>query len=239
MRRALCLGIDFYPFGTLSGCVNDAERMNALLAKHADGSPNFDCRKIVAPIGSAPDGITRSKLKQAIELLFKDKADVALLYFSGHGTQNNLGGFLVSQDAKCYDDGVAMVDVLNMANESKAEEVVMILDCCLAGNLGNVPAVDNSKALLSEGVTILTASRGDQCQLRWVVEDFSRPLSPTLWKAAPRISLVPCRRRLSTALRRRLSVPGINARCSSLTFPRWCRSGGASPRSTLLRCGTF
>ena len=53
MRRALCVGIDFYPFGALRGCVSDAERMAALLATHENGSPNFDCRRLVAPDGGA------------------------------------------------------------------------------------------------------------------------------------------------------------------------------------------
>jgi hypothetical protein len=162
MRRALCVGIDLYPFGSLRGCVSDADRMSGLLAKHDDGSPNFDCRKITAPDGGGNDVVTRTKLKQAVEQLFKDKADVALLHFSGHGTENNLGGYLVTQDAKTYDEGVAMSDVLKMANDSKAEEVVIFLDCCYAGNLGNVPVVDNAKTLLREGVSILTASRAAQ-----------------------------------------------------------------------------
>ena len=33
---ALCVGIDLYAFGSLQGCVSDAERMAALLAKHDD-----------------------------------------------------------------------------------------------------------------------------------------------------------------------------------------------------------
>jgi len=45
MRRALCVGIDAYPFGELRGCVADAERMTALLGNHEDGKPNFECRK--------------------------------------------------------------------------------------------------------------------------------------------------------------------------------------------------
>jgi hypothetical protein len=162
MRRALCVGIDHYSFGELRGCVSDAERMAALLAKHEDGTPNFECKKMVAPSGGANDVVTRAKLKQAVELLFKDKAEAALLHFSGHGTENNLGGYLVTQDAKTYDEGVAMIDVLKMANDSRADEVVIFLDCCHSGNIGNVPVIDNAKAVLREGVSILTASRGDQ-----------------------------------------------------------------------------
>jgi caspase domain-containing protein len=162
MRRALCVGIDSYSFGALRGCVSDAQRMAALLEKHEDGSRNFECRSILA-LNGGPDNIaTRAKVKQAVEQLFKDKAEVALLHFSGHGTVNNLDGYLVTQDARAYDEGVSMTDVLKMANDSKADEVVILLDCCHSGNLGNVPLIDNTKALLREGVSILTASRGDQ-----------------------------------------------------------------------------
>ncbi len=162
MRRALCVGIDEYPSGTLRGCVSDAERIVAVLATNHDGSPNFACRTLTAPLGAGANLITRTVLREAIERLFRDQADVALLHFSGHGTVNNLDGYLVTQDARKYDEGVAMGDVLKWANDSKAVEVVIFLDCCFSGALGNPPAVDNTKALLREGVSILTASRSDQ-----------------------------------------------------------------------------
>jgi uncharacterized caspase-like protein len=162
MRRALCVGIDRYAFGELRGCVSDAEKMANALATQKDGSPNFDCRLLTAPLAGRPDTITRAVLRQAITQLFKDKMDIALLHFSGHGTVNNLDGYLVTQDAKAYDEGIAMGEVLRLADESQASEVVIFLDCCYAGNFGNPPAIDNKKALLREGVSILTASRGDQ-----------------------------------------------------------------------------
>ena len=162
MRRALCIGIDEYSVGNLQGCVNDARRVAEVLATHHDGSPNFDCRTLTAPIGSGVAIGTRVSLRKAIDELFRSKADVALLHFSGHGTVNNLDGYLVTQDAKKYDEGVAMGEVLKWANESKASEVVILLDCCFSGGLGNAPAIDNSKAILREGVSILTASRADQ-----------------------------------------------------------------------------
>jgi len=108
------------------------------------------------------DLVTTAKLRESLQALFKHKAEVVLLHFSGHGTVNNLDGYLVTQDAKKYDEGVPMSQVLKLANDSPAEEVLILLDCCFSGNLGGVPAVDNSKALLREGVSILTASRGDQ-----------------------------------------------------------------------------
>ena len=162
MRRALCVGIDEYLVGSLRGCVSDAERIAVVLTSHHDGAPNFDCRTLVAPVGEGCNLITRATLREAIEKLFLDKTDVALLHFSGHGTVNNLDGYLVTQDAKRYDEGVSMGDILKLANDSKAAEVVILLDCCFSGALGNPPAVDNTKALLREGVSILTASRSDQ-----------------------------------------------------------------------------
>jgi len=101
-------------------------------------------------------------LRAAIDDLMKHPADVALFSFSGHGAENNLGGYLVTQDADRYDEGVPMADVITMANASKAAEVVILLDCCHSGHLGNPPSIDNSKALLREGISILTASRGQQ-----------------------------------------------------------------------------
>ncbi|MGD1085315.1 MAG: caspase family protein [Verrucomicrobiota bacterium] len=162
MRRALCVGVDYYTFGALRGCVSDAERMVELLSKHEDGSPNFDCRLIRATLDGKGDSINRSDLRNAVKELFKQPAHVALLHFSGHGTVNDLDGYLVTQDATAYDEGLAMSEILKMANESKTEEVVIFLDCCHAGNMGNPPVVNNSRAMLREGISILTASRGDQ-----------------------------------------------------------------------------
>jgi hypothetical protein len=163
MRRSLCVGIDHYAFGPLQGCVSDAEGMARMLAQHEDGSPNFDCRTLVSvQKAKKAEQVTRARLREALTELFHDKAEVALFYFSGHGTENDLDGYLVTQDASKYDEGVAMGEVLDQANKSRADEVVVVLDCCSAGNLGSPPAIDNQKALLREGVSILTASRGDQ-----------------------------------------------------------------------------
>jgi Caspase domain len=155
MRRALLVGIDEYATSPLSGCVNDAKRITALLERHHDGSPNFNCRALVAP----PTSINRATLRKAVEELFEGESDVALLFFAGHGTINNLGGFLVTQDAKRYDEGVALTDVLTFANNSKARERVIILDSCHSGALGQIPAISNETAVLREGVSVLSAAR--------------------------------------------------------------------------------
>jgi hypothetical protein len=162
MRRALCVGIDEYSFGLLNGCVNDAQRITTVLERQQDDSPNFDCKTLLAPQGGGNGIVTRATLRDHVQRLFKDPTDVALLHFSGHGTVNNLDGYLVTQDAKRYDEGVPMSDILKLANDSTAKEVVILLDCCHSGQLGNLPGIDNTKAILREGISILTAGRGDQ-----------------------------------------------------------------------------
>lgn len=160
MRRALLVGVDAYPQGPLRGCVNDARRVATLLEKHHDGSPNFSCQVVTVPTAS----LTRSALRQKLEALFADDADVALFYFSGHGTVNSRGGFIVTPDATRYDEGVAMQDILTLAGTSRAREAVIILDCCNSGALGQVPALgaETATAVLRDGVSVLTASRDDQ-----------------------------------------------------------------------------
>jgi hypothetical protein len=178
MRRALCVGIDEYDFGPLNGCVNDAQRIASILRTHQDGSPNFDCRLLTAGSGQKMV-VTRDVLREHVDSLFKDPADVALLHFSGHGTVNNLDGYLVTQDARKYDEGVGMAEILRLANRSKTKEVVILVDCCFYGTLGNLPDVDNTKTSLREGVSILTASRGDQPSVESGAAVYSRPLLST------------------------------------------------------------
>ena len=161
MRRALLVGIDDYPVAALTGCVADANAVAEVLRTNVDGSPNFDCQLLTAP--SAP--ITKAVLRRRITDLLRQPADLALLYFSGHGTENNLGGYLVTPDAESYDEGVAMTDVLTLAQRSQIAEIVIILDCCSSGAFGELPAVDNDAATLREGISVLTASRSAEAAI--------------------------------------------------------------------------
>ncbi len=161
MRKALIVGINDYPNSPLRGCVNDALAMKGVLETHADGSPNFGIKLITSP----SDTITRVTLRASIEALFKGDSDIALLYFSGHGLIKSTGGYLVTQDAKKYDEGVSMDDVLNLANQSPAKNKIIFLDCCHSGALGTPTLSGSHTAQLSEGLSILTASRDSESAL--------------------------------------------------------------------------
>jgi hypothetical protein len=161
VRRALAVGIDNYQFGPLGGCVADANAIASLLSRNDDGTKNFDVRTLTDP----PESITRAVLREAITELFSQPAEVALFYFSGHGSENDLGGYLVTPDALQYDEGVPMADVITLVNKSVVSESVIIVDCCHSGHLGNDPVGPrdaNARADMAEGVSILTASRSTQ-----------------------------------------------------------------------------
>src|SRR5690349_24853333 len=150
MRRALLVGINHYESAPLAGCIDDALRMERLLRRHDDGRVNFDTQVL----RSDRQMVTRALLRESIQTLFADPADVALLYFSGHGTENDLGGYLVTSDARLYDEGVWLSEVLTYANHAtQVGEVVVIVDACHSGHLGVVPSGDNAHASLREGVS--------------------------------------------------------------------------------------
>jgi hypothetical protein len=158
VRRALVIGLDNYPSSPLQGCVNDAERLTEVLSRHHDGRVNFHCETVIAP----PLPVTRALLRQKIAELFKEPADVAFLHFSGHGTVNGLGGYLVTPDYCEYDVGIAMTEILALANQSPVTDVFITLDCCHSGAFGVLPAVSNDKIVLADGVSVITATRSGQ-----------------------------------------------------------------------------
>jgi len=161
MRKALIVGIDYYDsISPLSGAVNDAYSVKSVLERNADGTLNFATPRLIT--GTGPTArITRAQLREAVGGLFDDDADIALFYFAGHGYIDGTGGFLCASDCESGHDGLALAEVMSMANQSKAKNKVIILDSCHGGVAGT-SAVAKQVAEISDGVTILTASTADQ-----------------------------------------------------------------------------
>lgn len=156
MKKALIVGLNKYPHPyELKYCAHDAREMSELIGTNGDDSPNFDVQLV-------EDSCNNRKLRQKIEDLFKGDADIALLYFSGHGEEKD-GGYLVTTDIDFNKNiiGVRMDDVLQWANISHCKNKVIILDCCFSGAMGQSLLVEN-KSVLGDGVTILSASRSDE-----------------------------------------------------------------------------
>ncbi|KAA2223897.1 caspase family protein [Chryseobacterium sediminis] len=154
MKKALVIGINNYPTAPLRGAVNDAKVISKLLKINGNDSTNFE-------VLSAYDIPTRSQLLNQIVDFFNVSCDMALLYFAGHGYVNELGGFIVTPDHKKYDEGIAMHDILNLANGANIRNKIIILDCCKSGHFGN-STVNGSVMEIKTGTTILTASREDE-----------------------------------------------------------------------------
>lgn len=162
-RRALVIGIDTYN-GTskLTGCVADAQAIGKLLEENADGGPNYDCRIL---LDKTEDGkpITRAALRSACGELFADFRGDALLYFSGHGALTKFGGHLCAYDSEDNDWGIPMQEIIEMGNDSRARDILFILDCCYGGDMGDATLLNAKRggdplAVLRENMTVIAAS---------------------------------------------------------------------------------
>jgi caspase domain-containing protein len=165
MRRALIVGIDAYSHSpVLSGCVNDAKEVANLLRNHEDGSPNFEVLLLTSD--SRPVGV--DVLQVAIGTLFDGDAEIALLYFAGHGLINPITdtGHIVAQDGRPGTWGMSLSELLALANSKaypRIKSTIIILDCCQSGGLGELAALGaNNVSAIGHGVTILAACTRSQ-----------------------------------------------------------------------------
>ena len=158
MKRALLIGINNYPGNELKGCVEDIKQVKTAIEKNGDGSPNFD-------VMIMPDVQTSAEVMENIQRLFNGDGEAALLYFSGHGFVNDTGAEIVMpQDTLTpgqYYMGIQMRTIMDIVNNSKVRNKIVILDCCYSGNMGKYKLEDSSSHLQS-GVSILTACRDDE-----------------------------------------------------------------------------
>lgn len=160
MRKALCVGIDFYAYtNPLGGCVNDALSVQNALKRHANGSKNFD----VLPLHGIDNEqyVTKNMLKDAVKWLFEGDPEIALFYFAGHGSVDELGGYLCTSEIRRSDEGFSLGDLMTIVSASKAHNKIIILDSCHSGFLGNSAATPGFSTL-PENTTILTACRDSE-----------------------------------------------------------------------------
>jgi hypothetical protein len=167
-RKALIVGIDSYGGGNdLKVCVADARAMAEVLSFHKgeEEEKNFYCTLLP---GHMEDGlpITRPGLTRELKKLFNYDGDV-LLYFSGHGYLSTTGGVLCTSDWTRDDLGIQMQDVMELAFKSQARQILILLDCCHGGDLGN-PAIlnrdygSNPLSMIRENMTVIAASRATE-----------------------------------------------------------------------------
>lgn len=140
MRKALFLGINHYDnIGSLNGCANDAQKMYAVLSRHADGRPNFSSKVFVSPETNLSKHFIMEKIKE----LFQGDLEVALFYFAGHGffDEDINTGFIIPQNfSREEGNGIRIEDILEIARSNKKiQNTIIILDCCQSGSAGKSP----------------------------------------------------------------------------------------------------
>lgn len=155
MRKALCVGIDSYQnIDDLHGCVNDANAVKAALERNGDGTLNFDVKIMCST--SENSYINRGELRDAVEELFKSDSEIAVFYFSGHGSIDSLGGYLCTSEVNRPDDGLSLNDIMGFVATSRAHNKVVILDSCFSGDIANKTEMPNF-SVIHNGTTLLAA----------------------------------------------------------------------------------
>ncbi len=171
-KRALLIGVDHYPgLQSLNSCVRDTMALRNLLLFHANLDANYDC---ITFLGMNPQlateahqqetivlSVAKAAVLQALASLFRYD-DTVLFYFSGHGVKTANGTtILLPSDPEGRQQGIYLQELLDMANGSNARQVVLILDCCFAGAIGE-EFIDLQRMWLRPGVTVLAAASPDQ-----------------------------------------------------------------------------
>lgn len=154
-KKALIVGINEYPKPyRLSGCVNDAKEIQRLLVDNGDGSHNFDTKPLLDSLA------TKTNILNKIDELFDKETDVALFYFSGHGSDDKNDGFIIS----CEGESISFAELIRKVNGSKSKYKIVILDCCYSGKFGCDSRIGD-KTALSENTVILTACSPCECAI--------------------------------------------------------------------------
>ena len=168
-RLAILIGSSEFPeepkLQQLQAPIKDVERLAATLKSEDRG--HFAS---VSILNNRPHYEVVRDIQRTLNKANKD--DLVLLYYSGHGKLNRSGHlYLTASDtvlSELESSSIAIADILNFVDVSKAQRVLVILDCCYSGAVGDVfskGSVDDQLQLAStqgRGTYIMTASTGIQ-----------------------------------------------------------------------------
>lgn len=171
-KVALLIGISEYEPGLnpLPAAVKDVEAMGRVLANpEMGGFASSDITLLKNP--------QRQEMEDAIYRLFsnRQKDDLLLFYFSGHGVKDESGKLYLSTRTTRKDNGrlvkpsaVAASFLHESINESRSQRQVIILDCCFSGAIAQGMTIKDDgtvniqEQLGGKGRAILTSSTSTQ-----------------------------------------------------------------------------
>ncbi|NEO97552.1 MAG: hypothetical protein F6K58_02335 [Symploca sp. SIO2E9] len=184
-KVALLIGVSEYEsFTPLPGAVKDVEAIKQVLQNPYMGK--FEAKDVQALVNPEPQ-----EMREAIEFLFygRQKTDLVLLYFSGHGIKDDLGklhfgtrltrknpqGELVFSTAV----SASFVHEIMDSSRSRSRRKVVILDCCFSGAFAeglkakDDGSLDIKTQLGGEGRAVLTSSTSTQYSFEKPEENLS------------------------------------------------------------------
>jgi len=165
-KVALLIGVSEYELGLnpLPGAKKDIEAMQRVL-QHPEMGGFAEVKLLANP--------NRQEIDEGIETLFagRDRNDLVLLYFSGHGIKDDSGKLYLATSKTRKDShgelmmatAVAASSMQGFMSRCRSKRQVVILDCCFSGAFGEgwVAKSDDSvdiSQLGSEGRVVLTSS---------------------------------------------------------------------------------
>lgn len=171
-KIALLIGISEYEPGLapLPKAVNDVEAMRRVLV-------NPEMGDFAAGDVTVLKNPQRQEMEDAIYDLYanREKEDLLLFYFSGHGVKVDNGDFYFStritrkdQEKLRTASAVAATSVHGWMSQSKSKRQAVILDCCFSGAFAkgmttkDAGSINLQEYLGGEGRAILTASTSTQ-----------------------------------------------------------------------------
>ncbi|KYC39800.1 ABC transporter substrate-binding protein [Scytonema hofmannii PCC 7110] len=168
VKVALLIGVSESGLTPLPAAIKDVKAMQRVLNNSEIGG--FTVRSLPNP--------ERQAMEEAIETLFEDrqKNDLVLLYFSGHGIKDENGRlyFATRSTRKNEKGGLVQATVVSASfvqeimRKSPSKRQVVILDCCFSGafaedmRVKDDGSVDVVNQLGGEGRAILTSSTSTQ-----------------------------------------------------------------------------
>ena len=149
MYKSLLIGVNKYEddtYKTLDNVINDILSIGQVL-----GSSSMDYEhKLIRGTGCTKDNIIKS-----LESFFEcDSRDTLFLYWAGHGSGDN-NGYLITYDTDDMnkeETAISMESIKKYIDDSKAQAIVSMFDCCYSGNLAR--GQDDFRAKLAKTFTV-------------------------------------------------------------------------------------
>ncbi|WP_431949658.1 caspase, EACC1-associated type [Actinacidiphila sp. bgisy167] len=164
--RAVLIGVSQYEhardFSNIPSARANVTRLRAALVSGGLG------RFIPRTVETLAEPRTRDRALRLIALAAAQAQDLLLVYFTGHGYVDLTSGrpelYLMTRESTKNGarlDGIPYRDLLKLLASSRAERVVLVLDCCYSGNAGLVPLPERPFSLITSSAVGSRIHKGD------------------------------------------------------------------------------